>query len=200
MTEPLSAHGNTLRFDDRTAGVYTERVLGKDYEAQDCSLARALGVLGERWTLLIVRDAFYGVRRFNDFQAHLDVPRGVLAERLVGLVDSGVLRRRADPDHAGRHLYELTAAGRELWPALYALLVWGNRHRYRNARVYKHASCDTPLDERGHCAECGVAPEPEDILTVPRRGRGGRRSDPVALALRKPHRLLEPLDVGTDQR
>jgi DNA-binding HxlR family transcriptional regulator len=170
-------------------------MLGKDYEAQDCALARALGVLGERWTLLIVRDAFYGVRRFNDFQAHLDVPRGVLSERLTGLVDAGVLKRRPDPNRAGRQVYELSAAGRELWPALYALLVWGDRHRYRNARTYKHAACGTPLDERGGCAECGLTPGPEDILTVPRRGRGRTRSDRVAVALRESRRLLEPIDV-----
>jgi DNA-binding HxlR family transcriptional regulator len=170
-------------------------MLGKDYEAQDCALARALGVLGERWTLLIVRDAFYGVRRFNDFQAHLDVPRGVLSERLTGLVESGVLERKQDPDRAGRHVYELTTAGRELWPVLYALLVWGDRHRYRNARAYKHAACETVLDERGRCTECALTPGPEDILTVPRRGRGRTRSDRVAVALRGPRRLLEPIDV-----
>jgi DNA-binding HxlR family transcriptional regulator len=170
-------------------------MLGKDYDAQDCSLARALGVLGERWTLLIVRDAFYGVRRFNDFQAHLDVPRAVLSERLGGLVDAGVLERRADPDRAGRHIYELSAAGRELWPALYALLVWGDRHRHRNSRTYKHAACGTSLDARGRCARCDLTPRPEDILTVPRRGRDRTRSDPVAVALRKPHRLLEPIDA-----
>ena len=72
-------------------------MLGSDYEAQDCSLARALGVVGERWTLLIVRDAFYGVRRLNDFQAHLDIPRAVLTDRLSGLVDDGVLQRRTRP-------------------------------------------------------------------------------------------------------
>ena len=60
-------------------------MLGKDYEGQDCSLARALEVVGERWTLLIVRDAFYGVRRFSDFAAHLDIPRAVLSDRLAGL-------------------------------------------------------------------------------------------------------------------
>ncbi|HZQ66545.1 MAG TPA: helix-turn-helix domain-containing protein [Gaiellaceae bacterium] len=168
-------------------------MLGKDYEAQDCSLARALGVLGERWTLLIVRDAFYGVRRFNDFQAHLDVPRAVLSNRLAGLVANGILRRRPDPEHAGRHVYELTAAGRDLWPALYALLVWGDRHRYRNSRVFKHAVCGTTLDDRGRCPACGLTPEPADVLTAPRRGRGKTRDDPVSAALRKPHRLLEPI-------
>jgi len=170
-------------------------MLGKDYEAQDCSLARALGALGERWTLLIVRDAFYGVRRFNDFQAHLDIPRAVLAERLRGLVDNGVLARRPDPEHAGRDLYELTPAGRELWPALYALIVWGDRHRYRNARTYKHATCGTVLDETGRCGSCDLMPRPDEILSVPRRRGAKGRNDPVAVALRAPHRLLEPLDV-----
>ena len=85
-------------------------MLGKDYERQDCSLARALETIGERWTLLIVRDSLYGVRRFNEFQAHLDVPKAVLSDRLAGLVQDGVLERRPDPDHAGRHLYELTEA------------------------------------------------------------------------------------------
>ena len=170
-------------------------MLGNDYEAQDCSLARALGVVGERWTLLIVRDAFYGVRRFNEFQAHLDVPRAVLADRLSGLVEDGILERRADPERTGSHLYELTRAGRDLWPALYALLAWGDRHRYRNSRKFKHAACETTLDEAGHCPKCGLTPGPEDILTVPRRNRGQARDDPVAVALRRPHRLLQPLQV-----
>lgn len=65
-------------------------MLGKDYERQDCSIAGELGVIGERWTLLIIRDAFYGVRRFSDFQAHLDVPKAVLSEQLAGLVQNGI--------------------------------------------------------------------------------------------------------------
>jgi DNA-binding HxlR family transcriptional regulator len=170
-------------------------VLGNDYEGQDCSLARALGVVGERWTLLIVRDAFYGVRRFNDFQAHLDIPRAVLADRLNGLLDDGVLERCSDPERPGRHVYELTRMGRELWPVLYALLVWGDRNRHRSSRTYKHADCGTVLDDRGHCAHCDRTPGPEDIVTEPRRGRGKLRHDPVAIALRSPHRLLEPLSV-----
>src|SRR5947208_10059655 len=113
-------------------------MLGKDYERQDCAIARSLEVIGERWTMLIVRDAMYGVRRFNDFQAHLDIPKAVLSDRLSGLVGEGVLRRRQDPDHAGRHIYELTAAGRDLWPAVHALLMWGDRYRSPNSRLFRH--------------------------------------------------------------
>lgn len=168
-------------------------MLGKDYEGQDCALARALEVVGERWTLLIVRDALYGVRRFNDFAAHLDIPKAVLADRLRGLIEDGVLERRPDPGHAGRHLYQLTAAGLDLWPVLNALLVWGERHRHTNSRLFKHVACGKQLDELGRCTRCQVTPGPEDILTEPRAGRAKLRSDPVSVAMRDPHRLLEPV-------
>ncbi|HET7048761.1 MAG TPA: helix-turn-helix domain-containing protein [Solirubrobacteraceae bacterium] len=170
-------------------------MLGKDYENQDCALARALEVVGERWTLLIVRDAFYGVRRFNDFQAHLDIPKAVLSDRLAGLVDEDILERRPDPQHAGRHLYELTPVGRDLWPVINALLAWGGRHRHTNSRLFRHATCGTRLDDAGRCPQCGVTPAPGDIVTERRRGRGRGRRDPVSVALREPHRLLEPLET-----
>src|SRR5215471_17045414 len=160
-------------------------MLGKDYERQDCSLARALEVIGERWTLLIVRDAFYGVRRFNDFHAHLDIPKAVLADRLSGLADDGILERRRDPEHAGRHIYELTAAGRDLWPVLHALLVWGGRHRQENSRAFRHAVCGTLINDAGACPTCGVTPPPEDLVVEPKKGRA-LRDDPVAVALRVP--------------
>lgn len=72
--------------------------LGTDYAQQDCSLARALEVVGERWSMLIVRDAFYGVSRFNDFLAHLDIPRAVLTARLRTLVEAGVLYKEPYQD------------------------------------------------------------------------------------------------------
>ena len=161
---------------------------------QNCPIARGLDVLGERWTLLILRDAFYGVRRFNDFQAHLDIPKAVLSDRLSGLAEEGILERRPDPQHTGRHLYELTAPGRDLWPALYALLVWGRRHRPPSNRVYKHAPCGSALDDHGRCGTCELTPAPEDIFIEPRGRPHHLREDPVAIALRAPHRLLEPID------
>src|SRR3954449_7190457 len=93
------------RFDERTVRHYTRPVLGKDYEGQECALASTLEVLGERWTLLIVRDAFFGVRRYSDWVARLDIPRAVLSERLRGLIGSGILVKGDD------QLYELTDAG-----------------------------------------------------------------------------------------
>jgi DNA-binding HxlR family transcriptional regulator len=166
-------------------------VLGKDYEDQDCSLARALEVVGERWTLLILRDALYGVRRFNDFQAHLDIPKAILSDRLNGLVDDGVLDRLPDPEHRGRHFYRLTQAGKDLWPVVHTLMVWGDRYREGGGRVFQHAACGTPVDDSGMCPRCMVAPGPDDVLTVPRRRSG--RDDRVAQALREPHRMLDPV-------
>jgi DNA-binding HxlR family transcriptional regulator len=171
-------------------------VLGKDYEGQECALAAALEVLGERWTLLIVRDAFFGVRRYSDWVARLDIPRAVLAERLRGLVASGILVKRDDPHRAGRHVYELTPAGRDLWPALHALIGWGSRHRRRSTNAYRHAACDAELGPGAVCPSCGIAPEPEDVLVVPRGEDGPGRTDPVSAALRRPRRLLEPVEVS----
>jgi len=170
-------------------------MLGKDYKRQDCSIARALEVVGERWTLLIVRDAFYGVRRFNDFLVHLDIPRAMLSDRLSGLIEDGVLERRADPGHAGRHLYELTPAGRDLWPVLHALLAWGDQHRHPNSRMFTHAACGTELDPSGACTACRLTPGPQDVLTQPRGDGAGLRHDPVAQALRAPRRLFDAVEI-----
>jgi len=168
-------------------------VLGKDYEGQDCSLARALEVVGERWTLLIIRDAFYGVQRFSDFQAHLDIPKAVLSDRLNALVTAGVMERAPDPQHAGRQLYRLTGRGRDLWPALHSLLVWGARYYAENSRIFRHAACGTTLDDHGACPRCQLTPAPGDISTEPRPGRQRSRTDRVGIALGSPRLLLEPL-------
>ena len=170
-------------------------MLGKEYVNQDCALARALEVVGERWTLLILRDAFYGVRRFSDFHAHLDIPKAVLADRLDGLVEEGVLARVPDPEHRGRTQYELTNRGRDLWPAVHALMSWGSRHIATNSRIFKHADCGTTIDDHGTCPQCKRIPEPNDVITEVRRNHASTRTDPVAVALRSRHRLLEPVQT-----
>jgi DNA-binding HxlR family transcriptional regulator len=140
-----------------------------------------------------------GVRSFSDLQKHLDIPKGILSDRLAGLVRDGILTRRPDPAHRGRPLYELTGAGRDLWPVVSALLSWGSRHRHPNSRVLRHSECGTLLDELGLCPTCARFPAPQELVTEPcpqvRTGAKGSRADPVAVALRGPHRLLEPLDV-----
>lgn len=93
----------------------------------NCSLANALELIGERWTLLILREAFYGSCRFEDFQQHLGVARNILTARLSKLCDSGVLQRVPVKEGAKRHEYRLTSMGRDLFPALIALNQWGDR-------------------------------------------------------------------------
>src|ERR1700675_1085600 len=93
--------------------------LGKDYELQDCPVARALELVGERWTILVIRDCFLGVRRFSDFLVHLDIPRAGLSNRLARLVSEGMLERREYSP--GRSEYLLTDRGRSLWPILHSL-------------------------------------------------------------------------------
>src|SRR6201992_1950848 len=101
--------------------------LASTYADRNCSLARSLEIVGERWTLLIIRDAFYGVRRFGDFVEHLDIPRAVLSDRLKDLVDNGVMVKATAPGRA-RADYELTEMGRELWPVVHGLTQWGDEH------------------------------------------------------------------------
>jgi DNA-binding HxlR family transcriptional regulator len=171
-------------------------MLGKDYAGQECALASALEVLGERWTLLIVRDAFFGVRRYNDFVARLDIPRAVLSDRLRGLVANSILAQREDPARAGRRVYELTAAGEELWPALHALIAWGARHRRPSTNRYLHAACGTELGPGAACPACGCVPPASEVLLEPGAAGAPRRTDPVSAAMRAPRRLLEPVEVG----
>lgn len=168
--------------------------LGSDYADQDCALARALEVVGERWTMLILRDCFFGVRRFTDFQTHLGISRAVLTQRLSALVDAGVLARQP---HGGREEYVLTAHGRALWPALYALTRWGGaRDGGEPRRIFSHARCAGDLDGEGRCPRCGVAPPPDELQVRPGPAlRDDPRTDPVSQALRVPQRLLRPLPV-----
>ena len=169
--------------------------LRREYDGQACALARALEVVGERWTLLILRDLFFGVRRFSDLQVHLDVPRAVLSGRLARLVETGIVERR--PYGPGRDEFVLTPAGLELWPIVHRLMQWGERHLVAEApvRLFSHASCGTVLSHEGACPTCGVEPAPADIETRPGPGVPSVvRRDPISRALRRPHRLLEPVD------
>src|ERR1044072_129803 len=91
--------------------------LGKDYATQECSIARALEIVGERWTLLVVRDALYGVRRYNDFLVHLGIPRAVLATRLQMLTEEGILEKRRYQESPPRDEYVVTDRASALRPA-----------------------------------------------------------------------------------
>ena len=93
-----------------------------------CSIGRAMEILGERWTFLILRESFYGVRRFSDMQRNLGIARNILSTRLQTLVANGILERRLYQEEPPRHEYRLTSAGRDLYPAIVTLMRWGDRH------------------------------------------------------------------------
>src|SRR3712207_1915696 len=99
----------------------------------ECSVGRAMEILGERWTFLILREAFYGVRRFSDMQRNLGIARNILSSRLQTLVAAGILERRRYQEEPERYEYRLTACGRDLYPAVIAIMRWGDEHLYDDA-------------------------------------------------------------------
>jgi DNA-binding HxlR family transcriptional regulator len=145
-----------------------------DYDGDACSAARALQVLGDRWTMLVLREVFNGVRRFDDISGHIGVARDVLTRRLNTLVDEGVLVRvpYREPGSRTRYEYRLSQAGKDLRPVLLALMAWGDRHRAGAAGVpvsVVHPDCGEPVHlaldcEAGHHlpidARLGMVPGP----------------------------------------
>jgi DNA-binding HxlR family transcriptional regulator len=121
--------GATARCNGVTSASGTVvRVLNRDYQGQDCSVARALEVVGERWTLLIIRDAFLGLRRFDEFQESLGISRNILTDRLNKLVDEGIFQRVPYGTRSDRYDYRLTKKGLDLHVALVGLRQWGDRY------------------------------------------------------------------------
>ena len=144
-------------------------VLPRTYDEQVCSLARALEAVGDRWTLLILRDAFQRIRRFQDFQESLGLSRHVLAERLARLVEEGILERRPYQERPERHEYRLTEKGRGLWKVLLLLTLWGDEHYLAEGgrpRIFRHRGCGGSIDDRFHCGRCGKELEREDLEFV----------------------------------
>jgi DNA-binding HxlR family transcriptional regulator len=150
-------------------------VLQRDYPDQVCSIARALEVVGERWTLLILRDAILGLQRFDEFQADLGIATNVLSSRLKRLTDEHVLERVPDPDRPGRQRYVLTEKGAQLGPALIALLKWGDRHYPAPGgppRLTLHAGCGGSFGADLLCDRCGQPLRPGEVDLQP--GPGAR--------------------------
>jgi DNA-binding HxlR family transcriptional regulator len=149
-------------------------MLRRDYPDQLCSIAKSLEVIGERWSLLIVRDVFNGHRRFGEIQSSLGVARNVLAARLQRLVDEDILERRQYQASPPRHEYFLTEKGLDLWPTLIALLSWGDRYSPSPGgppKVILHKVCGGQVSERGICESCGEVLTARDAIQVPGPGR-----------------------------
>jgi DNA-binding HxlR family transcriptional regulator len=127
-------------------------------DREHCSLARALAVLGDRWTMLVLRDAFMGVRRFDDFQQSLKIARRVLAERLALLVEEDVLRKVPYQEKPVRYEYRLTEKGLALYPAILSIVQWGDRFYAGKAGlpvIRTHETCRRDFRAVMHCSECG---------------------------------------------
>ncbi len=133
---------------------------------ENCSLARALGVVGDRWTLLILRDAFLRVRRFDDFQQRLGIARRVLAERLSGLVADGILEKVAYQERPVRHEYRLTRKGLDLYPVVLSLVRWGDVHCADDSGppvLHRHKDCGQLFHPVLACSECGETVGARDV-------------------------------------
>jgi DNA-binding HxlR family transcriptional regulator len=138
-----------------------------------CSVARSLGILGDRWTLLIIRNVFLRVRRFDALQADLSIPRRVLSLRLTRLVDAGVLDRVPYQLKPMRYEYRLTDMGRDMYPIILALVAWGDRwlDDARGAPVnFRHRGCGQVFAPTMCCSQCGVAIDTREV--VPEAGPG----------------------------
>jgi DNA-binding HxlR family transcriptional regulator len=143
-------------------------MLKRDYPTQYCSVASTLEIIGERWTILILRDVFMGIRRFEELQRHLGVARNILQTRLERLVEAGIVRKRPYQERPLRHEYRLTEKGADLWPVLVSLLKWGDKYAIEGERpmILQHRDCGGELDDRRRCVVCGVDVEVSDAIAI----------------------------------
>jgi DNA-binding HxlR family transcriptional regulator len=137
----------------------------KSFTAMDCSVAQCLEVVGEWWSMLIIRDTFLGVTRFDDFQRRLGISRNILNDRLNTLVDAGVLTRVPYSERPPRHDYRLTDKGRDLWPVITAMRQWGDRYAAPDGPPMRvtHRACGAVTEAVLVCASCGEALGPRDV-------------------------------------
>lgn len=132
----------------------------------NCSVAQSLEQIGEWWTMLIIRDALLGVRRFEDFQSDLGIARNVLASRLDGLVEHGIMWRRQYNDRPVRHEYLLTDKGKDLWKVVTAIRQWGDEWVVDSGDepvVLVHDDCGEVCHAEPHCSQCGEVLERRHI-------------------------------------
>ncbi len=143
----------------------------------NCSIERTLAVVGEKWTFLVLREAFMGVRRFGDLQAATGAPRQVLSARLTRLVEEGMLRKAPyqEPGQRQRDEYRLTAKGMDLYPILVALMHWGDQYLADAGGppvLLTHRDCGAPVTLRLRCDDDHEVPDPRSVTPIP--GPGAR--------------------------
>jgi DNA-binding HxlR family transcriptional regulator len=144
----------------------------KSFSDMHCSVAQCLEIVGEWWSLLIVRDAFLGVTRFDDFQQRLGISRNVLNQRLAGLMEAGVFVKVPYSEHPPRHDYRLTDRGRDLWPVLTTMRQWGDKHAAPDGPPLEliHKDCGELSQARLICSACGEPIGARDVRAIPGPG------------------------------
>jgi DNA-binding HxlR family transcriptional regulator len=137
----------------------------KSFAAMNCSVAQCLEVVGEWWSMLIVRDAFLGVTRFDEFQERLGISRNILNQRLNHLVEAGVLAKVPYSEHPPRYDYRLTDKGRDLWPVLTTMRQWGDKYAAPEGPPLQvtHKECGHVTEAVMTCSECGQTMGPRDV-------------------------------------
>ena len=150
-------------------------------EEEQCSLARTVAVIGDRWSLLILRECFLRVRRFEEFQSRLGVTRHLLAERLQNFVRYGVLRRTRYQESPARHEYILTQRGLDLYPVVMSIVHWGDTHMVDERGrplLHEHRNCGKLFDPVMICSECGEPVHAKEVHTHP--GPGAATAAPMS--------------------
>ena len=149
-----------------------------EYDTANCAIGAAVAVIGEKWTFLVLREAFNGVRRFDDMRRRTGAPRQILSDRLSRLVRDGMLRRVPYQEHGqrSRHEYRLTAKGRDLYPVFVALMEWGDRYAVAPGGpqvLLTHRDCGADVQLQLSCADGHVLGSPRDVTPLP--GPGARK-------------------------
>jgi len=149
-----------------------------EYDTENCTIGAAVGAIGEKWTFLILREAFNGVRRFDDMRRRTQAPRQVLSDRLSRLVADGMLYRvpYQERGQRARHEYRLTQKGLDLYPVLVALMEWGDRYAVGPAGPQvqlTHRDCGADVQLQLSCADGHVLGSPRDVTPLP--GPGARK-------------------------
>lgn len=145
---------------------------------EECSVARTVSVIGDRWTLLVLRECFLRTRRFEAFQERLGITRPVLADRLQKLVEAGVLERIPYQERPVRHEYRLTQRGLDLHPVMMAIVHWGDVHMAKDGHrpvLHRHRACGHQFDPVMVCSECAAPIQARDVTVEPGGRRGAAR-------------------------
>jgi DNA-binding HxlR family transcriptional regulator len=146
-------------------------VLGNEYEGQSCSIARALEAIGERWTLLIVRELLHRPRRFAELERRLAIAKNVLSARLEKLVRLGVVETTPVDELRDWNVYRLTRRGRDLFPVISALMAWGDTYfAPQGAPALFQHSCGKPAGHHLMCEACGDSVDADSIIGIPGPG------------------------------